>query len=85
MDYVGHNGLLWPAKDPLWWKLGPPGKSGVAFAPPPPNGASEAILITVIKYGSEAWPLRRTEEEWLNVFQRNCLQIVLGTRLTDGI
>ena len=23
MDYVGHNGLLWPAKGSLWWKPGP--------------------------------------------------------------
>ena len=40
MDYVGHNGLLWPAKGPLWWKLGPPGKSGVAPWGKSPNDAS---------------------------------------------
>ena len=42
MDYVRYNGLLWPAKGPLWWKLGPPEKSGVGICPPltTPNGAS---------------------------------------------
>ena len=27
----------------------------------------------------------KTDEDWLDVFQRNCLRIVLGTRLTDRI
>ena len=40
-------------------------------------------MKTVVKYGSEAWTLRKADEDLLDVFQRNCLRIVLGTRLTD--
>ena len=39
--------------------------------------------MTVVKYASEAWALQKTDEDLLDVFQRNCLGIVLGTRLTD--
>ena len=43
----------------------------------------EAKLMTLIKYDSEAWVIRKnTEEHFLDVFQRNCLRTVLGTRLT---
>ena len=35
--------------------------------------------------GSETWTFRKTEEDLLNVFQRNGRQIVLGTHLTDRI
>jgi hypothetical protein len=45
----------------------------------------EARMMTVVKYGSEARVLQKAEEDLLDVFQRNCLQIVLGTWLTDGI
>ena len=41
--------------------------------------------MTVVKYGSEAWTLRKADENLLDVFQRNCLRIILGTRLTDRI
>ena len=41
--------------------------------------------MTVVKYGSEARVLRKADEDPLDVFQRNCLRIVLGTRLTDPI
>ena len=41
--------------------------------------------MTLIKYGSEAWALQKADENLLDVFQRNCLRIVLGTRLTDRI
>ena len=41
--------------------------------------------MTVVKYGSEAEVLRKADEDLLDVFQRNCLRIVLGTRLTDRI
>ena len=41
--------------------------------------------MTVVKYGSEAWALRKADENLLDIFQRNCLQIVLGTQLTDRI
>ena len=41
--------------------------------------------MTVVKYGSEAWALRKADENLLDFFQRNCLRIVLGTRLTDRI
>ena len=41
--------------------------------------------MTVVKYGSEAWALRKADENLLDVFQGNCLRIILGTRLTDRI
>ena len=41
--------------------------------------------MTVVKYGSEAWALQKAEEDLLNVFQRNCLRIVLGDRMNDRI
>jgi hypothetical protein len=41
--------------------------------------------MLVVKYGSEAWVLRKVDEALLDVFQRNCQRIVLGTRLTDLI
>ena len=41
--------------------------------------------MTVVKYGSEAWALRKVDENLPDVFQRNCLRIVQGTRLTDRI
>ena len=34
--------------------------------------------MTVVKYGSEAWVLRKTEEDLPDISQRNCLWIVLG-------
>ena len=45
----------------------------------------EATGMTVVKYGSEAWALRKTDENLLDVFQRICLRIILGTRLTERI
>ena len=45
----------------------------------------EATVMTVVKYGSEAWALRKADENLLDAFQRNCLRIVLGTRVTDRI
>ena len=39
----------------------------------------EVILMKVVKYGSEICTLRKAEKYLLDVFQRNCLQIVLGT------
>ena len=45
----------------------------------------EATVMTVVKYSSEAWALRKADENLLDVFQRNCLRIVLGTWLTDRI
>ena len=39
----------------------------------------EATVMTVVKYGSEAWMLRNADEDLLDVFQRNNLHIVLGT------
>jgi len=41
--------------------------------------------MTVVKYFSEAWALQNADKDLLDVFQRNCLWIVLGTRLTDSI
>jgi len=40
----------------------------------------EVTVMTVVKYGSEAWGFRKTDKDWLNVLERNCLRIVLGTR-----
>ena len=45
----------------------------------------ETTVMTVVKFSSEAWALRKVDEDLLDVFQRNCLRIVLGTRLTDRI
>ena len=42
----------------------------------------KAIVMTAVKYGSEAWALRKADEDLLYVFKRNCSLIVLGTRLT---
>ena len=39
----------------------------------------------MVKYGFEAWALQKADENVLDVFQRNCLWIVLGTRLADRI
>ena len=39
----------------------------------------------MVKYGSEAWALQKADENFIDVFQRHCLQIVLGTRLTGHI
>ena len=41
--------------------------------------------MTVVKYSTEAWALRKADENVLDVFQRNCLRIVLGSLLTDRI
>ena len=43
----------------------------------------EGTVMTVVKYGSEAWVLRKLDEDLLDVLQKNCLWIVLGIRLTD--
>ena len=45
----------------------------------------EATVNTAVKHGSEAWALQRADEDLLDVFQGNCLWIVLVTRLTDHI
>ena len=45
----------------------------------------EAKVMTVVKYGSEVWALRKAEKELLDVLQRNCLRTVLSTRQTDHI
>ena len=42
----------------------------------------EATVMTVVKYGSESWVLQKEDKDLLDVSQRNCLRIVLGTRLT---
>ena len=41
--------------------------------------------MTVVKYGSETWALQKADKNLQDVFQRNCLRTVLGTRLTDRI
>ena len=47
--------------------------------------ALKATVMIVVKYVSEAWVLRKADEDLLDVCQRNCQWIVLGTRLTDRI
>jgi len=42
-------------------------------------------VVTMVKNGSEAWVLRKTDENTLDVFQRNYLRVVQGTRLTNRI
>ena len=37
-------------------------------------------VISVVKCGSEAWALPKVDENLLDVFQRNCLRIVLIPR-----
>ena len=46
---------------------------------------SEATVMTLVKNGYETYALRKTEEDLLDVFQRNCQRNALGTRLTDHI
>ena len=41
--------------------------------------------MTVVKYCCEAWALRNVDDDLLDVFQRNGLRIVLGTRLTNRL
>ena len=41
--------------------------------------------MTVVKYSSEAWVLRKADENLLDVSQINCLRNVLGTELIDRI
>ena len=43
----------------------------------------EAAVMRVVKYGSEAWALRKADEDSLDIFQRNCLWTLLGIRQTD--
>lgn len=45
----------------------------------------EATVISVVRYGSETWALRRKEEDILDVFQRNCLRTILGIRRRDNV
>ena len=41
--------------------------------------------MTVVKYGSEAWALRKADKNLLDVFQKDCTRVVIDTRLTDRI
>ena len=41
--------------------------------------------MTVFRYDSEMWAVRKTEEHLLNCFQRNYPQILFGTHLSDRI
>ena len=41
--------------------------------------------MTAVKYSSEAWALRKADEDLPYVFHRNCLRIVMGIRLTERI
>ena len=41
--------------------------------------------MIVVKHGSDSGALRKADQDLLDVLQRNCLRILLGTRLTDLI
>ena len=41
--------------------------------------------MTVVKYGSEAWGIRKGDEDLLDFFQQKLLRIVRGIWLTDRI
>ena len=41
--------------------------------------------MIVVKHGSEACALQKADENLLDVSQRNCLRIVLDTRMTNRI
>jgi len=43
----------------------------------------EATVMKVVKYGSEERALQKADEDLLDVFQRNCLRIVLGQESID--
>ena len=43
----------------------------------------DSTVVTQVKYDSEMWAFNKTNEDLPDFFQRNCLQIVLCTRLTD--
>jgi len=45
----------------------------------------EVIINSEVKYGSETCLLQKIEGDFLNIFQRNCLEIVLGFHLTDRV
>ena len=45
----------------------------------------EGTVTTVVKYGSKVGVPRKVDEDLLDVFQRNCLRIVMGTRVTERI
>ena len=33
----------------------------------------EATVMTIVKYGSEVWALRKTDNKLPDIYQRNCL------------
>ena len=41
--------------------------------------------MTMVNHGSAAWALLKTDEDLLNVFQRNCQRFLLSIQLTDRI
>ena len=41
--------------------------------------------MPMVKCGSEAWALRKTDKDLLDVFLRNCLRIVLGSLLIESM
>ena len=45
----------------------------------------KATVVTVVVHGFETLGIQRADEDLLDVFQRNWVRIVLGTRLTDHI
>ena len=45
----------------------------------------EATLMTVVKFGSDAWAIGKTEEDLLDVCQKSCLRNGLGSWLSDRI
>ncbi|XP_065561282.1 uncharacterized protein LOC136043021 [Artemia franciscana] len=44
-----------------------------------------ALVLSVLLYGCETWPLRAGEVNDLNVFHHKCLRCILGLRLSDRV
>ena len=49
------------------------------------SGLYNALVLSVLLYGCETWPLRAGEANNLNVFHHKCLHYILGLRLSDRV
>jgi hypothetical protein len=44
-----------------------------------------SLVLSVLLYGAESWPITPSQLQWLEVFHRRCLRSILGLRRRDGI
>ncbi len=44
-----------------------------------------SLVLSVMLYGAESWPITPSQLQWLAVFHRRCLRSILGVRRRDGI